>query len=205
MYDEFLKTDEAKQEKIINAALWEFAKKDYSRASTNRIVEEAGISKGILFHYFQNKIGLYEYLLDYSIGTMKPVIMNTVDFTEPDLFVRLKQVLKVKLQLTKRFPAMSEFLQKAVKDPPKELAEKITRLYSEAYKNDMALFSNYDKSRFKDSVPADKAFDIIFWTMLGYSNQILAEYNKPGKTIDYDEIFRRADEYLDILQQAFYK
>ena len=205
MYEEFLKIDNEKQEKIINAGLWEFAKQEYGHASTNHIVEEAGISKGILFHYFRNKIGFYEFLLNYSIDTMKPVILNTVDFTEPDLFVRLKQVLKVKLQLTRRYPAMSEFLQKAVQSPPKEMAEKIGQLYSEAYKNDLALFFDFDTTKFKEGVPTDKAFNIIFWTMLGYSNQVLAQYSDPKKTINYEEVFQKADEYLAILQQAFYK
>ncbi len=44
-----------KQERIINASLAEFARNGYERASTNEIVKEAGISKGSLFVYFNNK------------------------------------------------------------------------------------------------------------------------------------------------------
>lgn len=51
----FLELDKLKQDRIINAAMKEFALKGYKNASTNEIVKEAGISKGLLFHYFTNK------------------------------------------------------------------------------------------------------------------------------------------------------
>ena len=35
--------------------------------ATNEIVKEADISKGLLFHYFKNKKGLFLYLYDYCI------------------------------------------------------------------------------------------------------------------------------------------
>ena len=46
-----------KQDRMINAALKVFAMNGYQKASTDDIVKEAGISKGLLFHYFapQNK------------------------------------------------------------------------------------------------------------------------------------------------------
>ena len=52
---------------MINAALKVFAKNGYKHASTDDIVKEAGISKGLLFHYFVSKMGLYSFLLDYSV------------------------------------------------------------------------------------------------------------------------------------------
>jgi hypothetical protein len=46
--DQFHKLNNQKQEKIIQAVLKEFAQYGYDSASTNRIVEHANISKGIL-------------------------------------------------------------------------------------------------------------------------------------------------------------
>ena len=56
---------EEKQQRILNAALKEFAQKGYKNASTNQIVKEADISKGLLFHYFKNKKQLFLFLYDY--------------------------------------------------------------------------------------------------------------------------------------------
>lgn len=44
---------------MINAALKVFALNGYRHASTDDIVREAAISKGLLFHYFENKLGVY--------------------------------------------------------------------------------------------------------------------------------------------------
>ena len=60
----FTELDEKKQERIIDAALKEFAEYGYENASTNRIVKNCRISKGSLFKYFENKEELYFYLID---------------------------------------------------------------------------------------------------------------------------------------------
>lgn len=53
MVSKFLNLDSEKQNRILNAAINEFAEKGYENASTNEIVKDAGISKGLLFHYFK--------------------------------------------------------------------------------------------------------------------------------------------------------
>ncbi len=40
----------------MNAAISIFATQGYAHASTDEIVKRAGISKGLLFHYFISKI-----------------------------------------------------------------------------------------------------------------------------------------------------
>ena len=50
-----IQEQEEKKQKIYQAALEEFVEHGYQNASTNRITQRAGISKGLLFHYFKNK------------------------------------------------------------------------------------------------------------------------------------------------------
>lgn len=45
--------------KIIDAALREFGEKSFAEASVNTICDENHISKGILYHYYENKDALY--------------------------------------------------------------------------------------------------------------------------------------------------
>lgn len=44
-----------KKDQIAASALKEFAEKGFEQASTNTICKEAGVSKGLLFHYFGSK------------------------------------------------------------------------------------------------------------------------------------------------------
>ena len=46
----FFDLKKEKQDRMINAALQVFAAQGYLHASTDQIVKEAGISKGLLFH-----------------------------------------------------------------------------------------------------------------------------------------------------------
>ena len=52
--------DEDKQDQIIDAAVEEFADKGYEAASINRIIEQAGISKGSMYYYFEDKADLFD-------------------------------------------------------------------------------------------------------------------------------------------------
>ncbi len=54
---------EEKRAKIINVAVDEFAQYGLENASTNRIVENSGISKGSFYQYFEDKQDVFTHLL----------------------------------------------------------------------------------------------------------------------------------------------
>ena len=56
MNEKFFDLKKEKQDRMINAALKAFALSGYRHASTDDIVREAAISKGLLFHYFESKL-----------------------------------------------------------------------------------------------------------------------------------------------------
>ena len=62
MNEKFFDLKKEKQDRMINAALKVFALNGYRHASTDDIVREAAISKGLLFHYFENKLGVYAFV-----------------------------------------------------------------------------------------------------------------------------------------------
>lgn len=55
-----------KRQAIIDIAVEEFAEHSYTSASISRIVARAGIAKGSIYQYFQDKQELFLYLLDLS-------------------------------------------------------------------------------------------------------------------------------------------
>lgn len=59
------KTFERKAE-LLEAALLEFAENSYEDASLNRIIKNAGISKGTFYYHFADKRALYLFLLEAS-------------------------------------------------------------------------------------------------------------------------------------------
>lgn len=63
----FLNLTSEEQNRIIDAALDEFAHKDFEAASLNSIIASAGISKGSMYHYFAKKEDLYRYIVDRAL------------------------------------------------------------------------------------------------------------------------------------------
>ena len=61
-----------KKENLFLIALEEFTENGYRNASTNRITEKAGVSKGLLFHYFGSKkelfLNCYKQTFDFFTG-----------------------------------------------------------------------------------------------------------------------------------------
>ena len=86
MNGKFFDLKKEKQDRMINAALKVFALHGYRRASTDDIVKEAGISKGLLFHYFESKIGVYNFIYDYSVRYMSLELKSSVSSSEKNLF-----------------------------------------------------------------------------------------------------------------------
>lgn len=60
--DSFLRLPADKASAILAAARAEFSEQGFAAASTNRIVQAAGIAKGSLFNYFRDKAALFLYL-----------------------------------------------------------------------------------------------------------------------------------------------
>ena len=51
----FADLEQPRRNRILGAAAHEFAERGYEAASVNRIITEAGISKGSLYYYFDDK------------------------------------------------------------------------------------------------------------------------------------------------------
>jgi len=115
MNDKFFDLKKEKQDRMINAALKVFALNGYAHASTDDIVKEAGISKGLLFHYFSNKIGLYSFVFDYSVRYVSLEMTSSVDKSDNDFFGLHIQIKNIESMIMRGYPYMIAFL-RSVKD-----------------------------------------------------------------------------------------
>ncbi len=62
MNERFYTLPPEKQQRIINAGFRIFSQNSYRKSPMQEIADDAGISKSLLFHYFQNKKELYLFL-----------------------------------------------------------------------------------------------------------------------------------------------
>jgi AcrR family transcriptional regulator len=98
-----------KRETIVNAAVDEFAHYGLENASTNRIVENSGISKGSFYQYFEDKQDVFLYLLSLleqeKIDYFKdrhPTSMNM------DTFQYFRWMIKAGMEFNSAYPRMTQ-------------------------------------------------------------------------------------------------
>ncbi|MHB9033401.1 MAG: TetR/AcrR family transcriptional regulator [Anaerolineae bacterium] len=197
---------EDKRQRILNAALHEFADKGYARASTNTIVTDAAIAKGLLFHYFKTKKQLYLALYNYGIQTSLAELYSRLDLEQGDIISRLRHIQAIKLEMLGRNPDIFSFLQSAYLEQDAHVSEDIKVLGQKLLAENLArIYSNLDFSVLKEDINPARALQIILWTMDGFIDELLARARQKGVPVDYPEAFREMDAYLDTLQQCLYR
>lgn len=143
MNEKFFDLKKEKQDRMINAALKVFALHGYQHAGTDDIVREAAISKGLLFHYFGSKLGVYEFVYDYSVRYLLLELSTTVDAKETDLFILMQQVECGKMRAMCGYPYLQQFLNRAqmedvseallaVEERKRQLEETFETIYARA-------------------------------------------------------------------------
>ena len=90
MQKKITKADQKKAtvKKLIAIATEEFSRKGYSGASTERIVQKAGLTRGALYHHFKNKPGLFLAVYKHAQEEIGRRVESAADTTE-DLWEQL--------------------------------------------------------------------------------------------------------------------
>ncbi len=155
MNDKFWDLKKAKQDKMINGALKIFARNGFRHASTDEIVAEASISKGLLFHYFYSKAGLYAFLTEYS-ARFAMVELNSELRRREDLpFFDFQYALtKAEALIMRQYPYMLLFMENAGSDTEADTYD-LTREHLSLYRD--RLDSLLEMSASAADMPADDA------------------------------------------------
>lgn len=106
--ERFLRLAPEKKGRVLEAAIREFADKGYAGASMNRVVQEAGISKGALFQYFGSKSGLFVYVYKMAFGLVKDYLRAVREETkDEDFFMRLERIMDAGIRFIQTQPGLA--------------------------------------------------------------------------------------------------
>lgn len=180
---------------MINAALRVFAQNGYRHASTDVIVKEAGISKGLLFHYFSNKIGLFSFLFDYSVRYMLFEFDRLISAKETDYFVICKEMEKAKLNVLRSYPYMHEFIEKSLEENQLDIIETIEFSKNTYIETISKYYAQGDRSFMRGDISATQLDNLICYTVDGLTkDQIRTGSFQP------EMLYEQICTYLDTLQ-----
>lgn len=77
--DTWYRLPQGRRDAVLAAAETEFAANGFSRGSLNVIAREAGVAKGSLFQYFDDKVDLFAHLCDRAVDRIGEAMSDQVD------------------------------------------------------------------------------------------------------------------------------
>lgn len=198
MNEKFFDLKREKQDRMINAGLKIFAKQGYRHATTDDIVKEAGISKGLLFHYFTNKVGVYVFLMDYSVRFMLLELSTAVKKDTDNFFELYKQIEEGKLQVLKNYPYMQAFLDKAFEEICLEALEECEE-QKEAYLEKMeAYYAQASDSQFKNQATFEQMRELFKYIIKGITAENMAQ-----DTMQPELMYHQICRYIEMMRGVY--
>lgn len=200
MNEKFFDLKKEKQDRMINGALKVFALNGYAHASTDDIVKEAGISKGLLFHYFVSKLGLYSFVYDYSVRYMMLELSTGVSKEEKNYFKLLSQMKQAQLQVMKTYPYMVLFLNKSCQENVSEALLETEDKRSVLPEEYARIISQTDLSGFCAGVDPEKLNKT-----LEYMAEGLLEEHFAGGSFQPEIYYEELMQYLDMMKKLTWR
>ena len=202
------KINTEKKEKLFLIALEEFTENGYRNASTNRITEKAGVSKGLLFHYFGSKKELFLGCYKQTFNFFTDRFATEIKELPRDIIEKLLVISRWKIKMALEYPLQNKFLTRFMLHPPEAIKNEILE-----YKNTFSarflplILENNDYSLFREEYEPQKAMALIMLVVNSYGEQITNQFqnteNKESFDITY--YYREIESYLNMLKKGLYK
>lgn len=113
--------------RIIDSALTEFAEKGYGASSINSVCAVPGISKGIIYHYFDSKDALFLVCVEECFDLLTEYIRANMHPERSSIEEQLKNYFSVRLAFFREHPLYQRIFCEAVIMPPTHLKDEIRK------------------------------------------------------------------------------
>lgn len=116
----FLNLPDEKRNRIVELALDEFSTHPYRQASLSRIVARAGIAKGSMYQYFENKLDLYQWLVTEELERRREEWLQQHDLgsqesqTGSKLFAALERMVSSRVGFMLAHPRLARLAASAM-------------------------------------------------------------------------------------------
>ena len=146
--------------RIIKSALKEFSEKSYREASLNTICIEGEVSKGIIYHYYQDKEELYLACVKECFNSLKEYLDQKVKITDDSLEKNMNNYFKVRLHFFNENPIYFGIYCSAVLNPPDELEKKLNKAMKEFHEQTIKILSALlKKTKLRKGITNDEVIE----------------------------------------------
>ncbi|MGO3116192.1 TetR/AcrR family transcriptional regulator [Enterococcus pseudoavium] len=204
--------DPQKEKSILATSAKLFGKSGYRETKTDQIAVEAGVSKGLLFHYFGNKAGLYQATYDYAAEFFYQQIDYSVWTEAADLLEMVVDATKYKISLQLKYPIEFDFLLKVyaemrlLPEPLRTVMEK--RLTADVKRNMTLTDAVIGKLPLRNDVREEDVRETIYAVLTSETTKIQQELSQHPEWTTIEDllpIIERLKRKLKILEYGFVK
>lgn len=212
LYKSFNRLDESRRQNILNECIIEFAEKGYTNASTNTIAKNAGIAKGLLFYYFENKKNLFLYILEHIGSLITCEIVSSIQKIESDdFFNKIKELSLIRIKTYSKYSNEYKLLVRAISASPQELKSEIEKIYLDYYKTlngkiKEHVYNYLDGNILNTDVSLEKATEFISLVFDQLTQKYLKLYVGRDEELirNPKPLFDEIDNYIDIIKFGIY-
>ncbi|MBO0472258.1 TetR/AcrR family transcriptional regulator [Enterococcus ureasiticus] len=202
--------DQQKYERILQAALKQFATYGYQKANTDEIARDAGVSKGLIFHYFGKKQVLYERTISRVIDFLIEQSSDLFTKQYTDLVEVVVVSTRYKIKLEQEYPDYIHLLIAAYAQKyslPNEIQEKLAQYMDENMEIVHQLLTGIiEQLPIKKEIVQQDVIQLV----LGIFNQVSVEslqflkaHPEVTEVKQMQFLAERAEIYMGILQTGF--
>ena len=196
--------DNDKVRDIVIAGYEVFTKNNFEKASTNKVVDMAGISRGLLYHYFRNKQELFDFLVYFSIKVIVVDLDKRINWEGTDFLDRIRESIILKFEVMRRYPYMYDFFNKYSQEIKKLNMSDETEEMSPGMRKKFYKY-NIDFTLIKDGIDIEKTLVVIEYTFKGIANKYMDRIRANKEIIKVDDLLMECDEYIEFFKIQFYK
>ena len=98
----FFSLPEQKRQRLLDAAVEEFTRASYDKASINKIIHQAGIPRGSFYQYFEDKEDLFHYILGQIDIRLLNIFAEYLKYAKGDLFEAIPALYQDMLQIAEQ-------------------------------------------------------------------------------------------------------
>lgn len=196
----FFNLPEEKREKLIDVATDEFAKNSFNSASITKIVEKAGIAKGSLYQYFEDKKDLYKYILELSANKKKEYLIEWMNRLQHLSFIEMIRELYVKgVDFAADNPRLAGIANNFMKENDTKFKEEILGISIE--KSNQLFEQLIENAKNKGEVSRNIDTKVAAFLVTNLNTSIV-DYMLTYMT--YEEIFQNKEELLDKVDKMLF-
>jgi AcrR family transcriptional regulator len=191
-----------KREELLEAALNEFTIKSYEEASLNKIIKNAGISKGTFYYHFTDKQALYLYLLEASAAKKWDYINETYvsrpsQHNNDSIFDKFKAQARIAVDFAQKYPKYHELSRMFSK-------EKGNPIYNAALitlggDSEILLSSMIEKEFDAGSFREEYSKDFLIRTLSYLFTHFHEIYNQ-DEDFELERMLSQLDDYVNLIR-----